>query len=150
MGVFVASMPKWSESRPLLGGDDDAERQAFLADVTSAVDVAKRVGATRMTVVTGERGAFVADTLTADLTFYANGEVQTTWDDIANFRGVSEGDVVRYAIAKPEPLRVEHEQFRDAVLGKDADIVTMTQGLQTVRVAEACIESARTGQTVTL
>ncbi|MDG6745648.1 sugar phosphate isomerase/epimerase, partial [Staphylococcus aureus] len=53
MGVFVASMPKWSESRPLLGGDDDAERQAFLADVTSAVDVAKRVGAKHMTVVTG-------------------------------------------------------------------------------------------------
>ena len=48
MGVFVASMPKWSESRPLLGGDDDAERQAFLADVTSAVDVAKRVGAKHM------------------------------------------------------------------------------------------------------
>ena len=104
----------------------------------------------RVTIITGTKGAYVADTLTADLTFYANGEVQTTWDDIANFRGVSEGDVVRYAIAKPEPLRVEHEQFRDAVLGKDADIVTMTQGLQTVRVAEACIESARTGQTVTL
>ncbi|CAN7153464.1 Gfo/Idh/MocA family protein [Knoellia sp. LjRoot47] len=104
----------------------------------------------RVTIITGEKGAFVADTLTADLTFYANGEVQTTWDDIANFRGVSEGDVVRYAISKPEPLRVEHEQFRDAVLGKEADIVTMTQGLQTVRVAEACIESASTGQTVTL
>lgn len=104
----------------------------------------------RVTIITGEKGAFVADTLTADLTFYANGEVRTTWDDIANFRGVSEGDVIRYAIAKPEPLRVEHEQFRDAVLGKEADIVTMRQGLETVRVAEACIESATTGQTVTL
>jgi predicted dehydrogenase len=76
--------------------------------------------------------------------------VQTTWDDVARFRGVSEGDVVRYAIAKPEPLRVEHENFRDAVLGKEADIVTMEQGLATVRVAEACIESARTGRTVRL
>lgn len=104
----------------------------------------------RVTIITGERGAFVADTLTADLTFYANGEVATTWDDIAQFRGVTEGDVVRYAIAKPEPLRVEHEQFRDAVLGKDADIVTMEQGLATVRVAEACIESARTGTTIAL
>ena len=104
----------------------------------------------RVTIITGERGTFVADTLTADLTFYANGEVATTWDDIAKFRGVSEGDVVRYAIAKPEPLRVEHESFRDAVLGKDADIVTMEQGLTTVRVAEACIESATTGTTVTL
>jgi predicted dehydrogenase len=104
----------------------------------------------RVTIITGERGAFVADTLTADLTFYANGEVPTTWDRMANFRGVSEGDVVRYAIAKPEPLRVEHENFRDAVLGKDADIVTMQQGLTTVRVAEACLESAATGQTISL
>ena len=45
--------------------------------------------------------------------------------------------MVRYAIAKPEPLRVEHESFRDAVLGKDADIVTMEQGLDHGRVAEA-------------
>ncbi len=68
----------------------------------------------------------------------------------AQFRGVSEGDVIRYAIAKPEPLRTEHEQFRDAVLGKDADIVTMGQGLRTVRVAEAMIESARTGRVAVL
>lgn len=104
----------------------------------------------RVTIVTGERGAFVADTLTADLTFHANGTVQTTWDTIAKFRGVSEGDMVRFAIAKPEPLRTEHEAFRDAVLGKDADIVTMEQGLATVRVAEAALRSAETGQTQTL
>lgn len=97
----------------------------------------------RTTVITGEKGTFVADTLTADLTFFANGQVATTWDDISRFRGVSEGDVIRYAIAKPEPLRVEHENFRDAVLGKPADIVTLKQGLATVQVAQACIESAR-------
>ena len=104
----------------------------------------------RVTVITGEKGAFVADTLSADLTFYANGSVQVTRDYIAAFRGVSEGDVIRYAIAKPEPLRVEHENFRDAVLGKDADIVTLQQGMVTVEVAEAAIESARTGQTITI
>jgi len=102
----------------------------------------------RVTIVTGEKGAFVADTLTADLTFYANGTVPSQWGAIADFRGVSEGDVVRYAIPKPEPLRTEHEAFRDAVLGKDADIVTMAQGLATVAVAEAVIESANTGRTV--
>ena len=58
--------------------------------------------------------------------------------------------MIRYAIDKPEPLRTEHEQFRDAVLGKDADIVTMRQGLTTVRVAEACLESALTSKTVLL
>jgi len=104
----------------------------------------------RVTVITGELGTFVADTLTADLTFYANGSVKVTRSDIAQFRGVSEGDVVRFAIAKPEPLGVEHQNFRDAVLGKDADIVTMEQGLATLAVAEAMIESANTGVTVTL
>jgi UDP-N-acetylglucosamine 3-dehydrogenase len=102
----------------------------------------------RVTVITGERGTFVADTLTADLTFYANGLVQTMWAGIAQFRGVSEGDVVRFAISKPEPLRVEHEQFRNAVLGTDADIVTLEQGMATVAVTEAVIESARTGKTI--
>jgi UDP-N-acetylglucosamine 3-dehydrogenase len=102
----------------------------------------------RVTVVTGDRGTFVADTLHADLTFHANGLVPTEWDDIARFRGVTEGDVIRYAIAKPEPLRTEHEAFRDAVLGKDTKIVTMHQGLATVAVAEACLTSAREGRTV--
>lgn len=100
----------------------------------------------RVTVVTGERGAFVADTLTADLTFHSNGIVPTQWQDLATFRGVAEGDMVRYAIPKPEPLRTEHEAFRDAVLGLGADVVTLRQGLATVSVAEACLESARTGQ----
>lgn len=102
----------------------------------------------RRAIITGERGAFIADTLTADLTFYANGSGQTDWSDIALFRGVSEGDVIRYSIEKPEPLRTEHEKFRDAVLGKSADIVTMRQGLATVHVAEAILESASTGQTI--
>lgn len=102
----------------------------------------------RVTIVTGEKGAFVADTLSADLTFFANGLVETTWDDIAQFRGVSEGDMVRFAIAKPEPLRTEHEAFRDAVRGLPADIVTMEQGLATVAVAEAMLESAITNKTV--
>ena len=104
----------------------------------------------RVTIITGEKGAFVADTLSADLTFYANGSVKVTRDDIAQFRGVSEGDVIRYAIAKPEPLRVEHENFRDAVLGKEARIVTMEEGLATLAVAEAMIRSANTGVTVTI
>jgi UDP-N-acetylglucosamine 3-dehydrogenase len=104
----------------------------------------------RLTIVTGEKGMFVADTLTADLTFYSNGSVDTTWDDIAQFRGVSEGEVRRLAIAKPEPLRVEHEQFRDAVLGLPCDIVTLEQGTAVVRVCEAMIESARTGQFVSV
>lgn len=104
----------------------------------------------RMTIVTGEKGMFVADTLTADLTFYGNGSVTTQWDDIAQFRGVSEGEIRRLAIQKPEPLRVEHEHFRDSVLGKPSDIVTLEQGAAVVQVCEAMIESARTDRFVAI
>ncbi len=34
----------------------------------------------RVTVVSGERGCFVADTLTADLTFHANGIAPVVWE----------------------------------------------------------------------
>ena len=102
------------------------------------------------TIITGEKGALVCDTLTADLTFYANGTASSDWDEVRQFRGVTEGDVVRYAIAKPEPLRTEHEAFRDAVLGKAADIVTLEQGVRIVEVAEAVLRSAATGSTVDL
>lgn len=53
MGVFVASMPKWGELRPVLGGNHEADREAFLSDIRDAVDVAKRLNATQMTVVPG-------------------------------------------------------------------------------------------------
>ena len=107
----------------------------------------------RLTIVTGEKGAFVADTLTADLTFYANASIPTQWDNVATFRGVSEGDVVRFAFAKPEPLRTEHEAFRDAVLGVAGGIdriVTMEEGLATVAVASAMLESAKRKENVNL
>lgn len=104
----------------------------------------------RTTTVTGEKGALVADTASADLTFYANGTFLTEWESITAFRGVTEGDIVRYALAKREPLLAEHETFVDAVLGRRHDVVTMRQGLRTIQVAEATLESARTGETVHL
>jgi UDP-N-acetylglucosamine 3-dehydrogenase len=97
----------------------------------------------RMTVVTGERGAFVADTLTGDLTFHENGLIPTEWDQVSTFRGVTEGNSTRFAIPKPEPLRVQHEHFRDAVRGDPHGVVTMREGLRTVAVADACLRSAR-------
>ncbi|HSN11362.1 MAG TPA: Gfo/Idh/MocA family oxidoreductase [Propionibacteriaceae bacterium] len=105
----------------------------------------------RQTVVTGERGAFVADTGSGDLTFYANGTVINEWEQLASFRGVSEGDMRRYAFAKREPLRMEHEHFRDAVLtGDTSSIVTLAEGLETLRVVEAVLRSADAGAAVTL
>jgi predicted dehydrogenase len=102
----------------------------------------------RLTIVTGETGTFVADTSTGDLTFYANGTFPLEWESVTAFRGVSEGDVTRFAFAKREPLLVEHIAFRDAVLGKPTDVVTMEEGLRTLVVVEGVIASAATGQSV--
>jgi UDP-N-acetylglucosamine 3-dehydrogenase len=104
----------------------------------------------RVTVVSGERGSFIADTVTADLTFHANGVAPVGWDTMQSFQGVVQGDVIRYAIAKPEPLAVELEAFRDAVLGKRHDVVTMQEASDVVLVATAMMDSARTGRTIDL
>ena len=105
----------------------------------------------RRTRVLGELGMLVADTLTADLTFYANGNVASEWTETQALRGVSEGDSTRYALARREPLLVELETFFDLLEGDaDAGVVTLAEGLETVAVAEAVIASARSGGTVAL
>lgn len=99
----------------------------------------------RTTVVTGEFGALVADTLTADLTFYANGTTPVAWEGVSSFRGVTEGDVTRYALDKREPLKTEHEGFRDAVLtGDTTKIVTLSEGLKVVETAEKIVADGLT------
>ena len=99
----------------------------------------------RQVVVTGEMGRFVADTLTSDLTFWANASVPTEWDQISRFRGVSEGDMIRYAFPKAEPLQTELEGFRDAIALGKGDIVTAHEGVDVLRVAEAMLTSAANG-----
>lgn len=99
----------------------------------------------RVTVVTGERGTFIADTATGDLTFYANGTVALEWESVSTFRGVSEGDVTRFAFAKKEPLRAELEAFRDAVRGEPTQLSTMAEAAHTLEVVESALRSATHG-----
>jgi predicted dehydrogenase len=95
----------------------------------------------RKIIITGEKGTFVADTLRADLTFYENGKIEISQSELAHFRGVTQGDVHILAFEKPEPLVVEHQNFRDAVLGKPSNIVSLEEGTTTVKIADAIIES---------
>lgn len=103
----------------------------------------------RRTRVLGERGMLVADTLTADLTFFANGQTTSEWSAVQALRGVSEGDATRYALARREPLLVELEAFLD-LLADDpaARVVSLAEGLEAAVYADAVLESAATGETV--
>ncbi|MBX3067301.1 MAG: Gfo/Idh/MocA family oxidoreductase [Cryobacterium sp.] len=97
----------------------------------------------RVTIITGEKGVLVADTLTADLTFYENGRIQVAWDP-GEFRGVSEGDSTRYALDRKEPLLAEHEAFRDAVIsGNSNGVVTLEDGKRIVEIAELLLSDGK-------
>jgi UDP-N-acetylglucosamine 3-dehydrogenase len=97
----------------------------------------------RTTTITGENGVLVADTLTADLTYFENARIQVAWDP-GEFRGVSEGDMTRFALDRKEPLLAEHEAFRDSVLaGEATGIVTLAEGTRVVEIAEQMVSDGR-------
>jgi UDP-N-acetylglucosamine 3-dehydrogenase len=104
----------------------------------------------RKLVVTGENGTFVVDMLNSDLTFYENGSHAVSQELYLHFKGVTQGDVTSYAFEKPEPLLVEHQNFRDAMLGKSSDIVSLDDGLEVVRVADAVIKSSETKSAISV
>ena len=106
---------------------------------------------TRRTRILGTRGMLVADTLNGDLTLHENADVAIESAQTQQLRGVSEGNAIRFALKRREPLVVEHEAFRAYVAGDDdAPIVPLESGLEAVATAEAVLESARRGETVRL
>jgi len=69
--------------------------------------------------------------------FYANAEIDSEWDQLAQMKGVSEGDMIRYAFPKREPLAVEHQAFRTAIRDGAAEgVVSLEEGVEILRIAE--------------
>jgi predicted dehydrogenase len=96
--------------------------------------------------VTGERGMFRVDYLIQDLYFYANAATEVDdWDALRSFRGVSEGEMTRFPIAKREPLRAELEAFVEAARTGIAPAAA-TEGAIALDLALRLIESARANQ----
>ncbi len=98
--------------------------------------------------IIGERGTFEVDLLNSDLTFYENGLIQIHREELLHFKGPTQGNVYKYAFEKPEPLLVEHENFRDSLLGISNQIVTIGEGIEIMKVAEAVIESSAQNKTI--
>lgn len=100
--------------------------------------------------VTGERGMFRVDYLTQDLYFFENATASDgEWDTLRVLRGVSEGRMIRYVIAKKEPLRAEQEAFLAVVRGEQAVPVTGEDGLRALELAQAVVTSGLEHQPVT-
>jgi UDP-N-acetylglucosamine 3-dehydrogenase len=100
--------------------------------------------------IIGEKGILAVDTLNSELTYYENGSnfiVDTEKDE---FKGVSQGEVVKFEFEKYEPLRAEHESFRDYILNRSHNIVELKSALRTLKVAEAIIKSSEANKVVNL
>jgi predicted dehydrogenase len=99
----------------------------------------------RQLSVLGERGMFVVDYITEDLWFYENARAaeRPAWPELATVAGVSEGLMMRAAVDKREPLRLELEAFVRCVREGGRPPVSADDALAAIAVAEALIESAR-------
>lgn len=99
----------------------------------------------RTLTVLCERGMFVVDYAAQQLSFYENHAAVAIEGAIAS---VTEGPMTRYPIAYREPLRVELEHMRDAVLAGGPAPVSARDGIVALAVAEALLRSADEGQPV--
>lgn len=92
--------------------------------------------------VLGEKGMFVCNYLTQDLTYYRNAEFQPESDTESRPRAVSEGDSTEFQIEAGEPLRLELQAFVQAVRGERELEVDGEAGLRALHLALALVESA--------
>lgn len=95
--------------------------------------------------ITGERGMFLVNFLTQDLFFYANGDAESNigWPQLSVLRGVTEGQMTRFALTRREPLRAEQEAFLASVRGEPHHGATGADGMEALRLALACIASGQ-------
>ena len=96
--------------------------------------------------VTGERGMFRVDYLTQDLYFFENAAAPVGDWPFLNLRGVNEGRMIRHVVAKKEPLRAELESFLAAIKGENPVPVTGQDGLKSLTLAQALVQSGLNAQ----
>jgi predicted dehydrogenase len=95
----------------------------------------------RELTVTGERGMFVVNYLTQDLFFYENPRTTIQWESLSVVRGTGEGNMVRYALERREPLRVQWEAFIGALEDPTRTTITGWDGIAAMSTARAIQQS---------
>jgi predicted dehydrogenase len=93
----------------------------------------------RSLTVLCQKGMFALDYAAQSLAFYETYAAAAREGAIAS---VTEGPMTRYPIANREPLRLELESFRDAVLAGTAPLVSARDGMVALAVAEALVAAA--------
>jgi UDP-N-acetylglucosamine 3-dehydrogenase len=102
----------------------------------------------RELTVTGEGGTYVLNYLTQELYHYGHPTESTSWDTLANMRGAGEGDMVRYALARREPLLVQWEAFLAALGGRGHPLASGYDGYAALSTARAIQRSGASHEPV--
>ena len=103
----------------------------------------------REVMVLGECGMFKVDDLTQDLYFFQNAQTSGLhWSALLALKGVSEGQMVRFAFDRYEPLKAELQAFLQAIRDGKPVPVSGEDGLAALRLALALVESGQTHQVV--
>ncbi len=92
--------------------------------------------------VLGERGMFVCNYLTQELTHFKNADVAAAADAGRHPQVVTEGEAVSFPIKQAEPLRLELQSFVQAVRGEQPVEVDGEAGLRALHLALALVTSA--------
>ncbi len=98
--------------------------------------------------VLGERGMFVCNYLTQDLTFYKNADMPAPSDAPGHPKAVTEGEAVTFPIPPGEPLKLELQAFVQAVRGERPLEVDGEAGLRALHLALSLVTSAAEGRVI--
>jgi predicted dehydrogenase len=99
----------------------------------------------RTIIITGQNGCLIADTLTSSLTYLPHPPLTHPAP-----QRTGSPEAIHYPINQTEPLRAEHEAFRDTVLGHHPPATPLHEALHTVLIADAALHAARTGTTIAI
>lgn len=102
----------------------------------------------RELTVVGSLGTFVANYLTQDLAFFENAAASAEWENLSALQHISEGNAIRYAIKRVEPLKAELSAFVNCIQNDEAPPAPPEGAAHALAIALDLIESANTGQPV--
>ncbi len=104
----------------------------------------------RELIVTGTKGMFNVNYITQELSFYENTTVANTWDSLNVLTGVNEGNMMRFAIPRQEPLKAELAHFMYSVKNNITPMISGRDGLEALKTALAMVQSGQTHEQVIL
>jgi len=98
--------------------------------------------------VLGERGMFLCNYLTQELTLYRNADMRPDAEARRHPRAVTEGEAVTFPITQAEPLQLEMQSFIEAVRGEHPVEVDGEAGLRALHLAMSLVASADTSRVI--